>query len=108
MSKNTPAKHATAKKTIEPEADTVNTVENNDVATDAGLSATKQADNAEAKAAKKADKKDHNPNRLENPHAVGMTLDQANAVVKKYGDFKGKETPNDLAQAREVIKRAKA
>ena len=95
MSKNT-----TQKKVEEP----VNIPENAEVSA-VGLSASKQASKAEQKAAKKAEK-GHNANRLENPHATGMSVSQAKEVVKKYGDYKG-ETPDELKRARDVLSRAK-
>jgi len=42
-------------------------------------------------------------NTLENPYATGMTLAKAEEIIKQYGDFKGNEVPNDLAQARKIL-----
>jgi hypothetical protein len=62
---------------------------------------------AEEKAFKKSQKDGFDPNRLENPHARLPSLEEAKATVKSYGDFTGKEVPNDLVAARYVIKNSK-
>jgi hypothetical protein len=62
---------------------------------------------AEEKAFKKSQKDGYDPNRLDNPHARLPSLEEAKATVKSYGDFTGREVPNDLLAARYVIKNSK-
>jgi hypothetical protein len=59
--------------------------------------------NPEQAAFQKSSVEGYDPNRLENPHAVHMTPAMAEEIVKKYGDFKGNEVPNDLLQARKIL-----
>lgn len=79
-------------------------LDNPEVSSDVKRSPTAQAMHNEDKAAKL--KRD--PNALDNPHQRGMSVDQAKEVVKRYGKHEGPETPADLQQANDVLKRAKA
>lgn len=80
------------------EALELNTVQN--VQTEPDLPKSKDP---EELAFKRSQRKDFDPNRLENPYFTAMSEEQAKEVVKSYGDFKGNEVPNDLARARQIL-----
>ncbi len=63
-------------------------------------SSTVTANKAEAKAASAG----KDPNKVENKYAKAMSVEQAEAVVKQYAGLNGIEVPNELKQAREVLK----
>lgn len=85
-------------KPAEAEALEINTVQN--VQHEPDLPKSKDPEEI---AFRKSQKKDYDPNRLENPYFTAMNEEKAKDVVKSYGKFDGDEVPNDLAQARKVL-----
>ncbi len=65
-------------------------------------SSTVTANKAEAKAAVTG----KDPNKVENKYGKAMSVEQAEAVVKQYAGLNGIEIPNELKQAREVLRNA--
>jgi|GEM_PF-5506507 len=59
----------------------------------------------EEKAAQAAGKKD--PNSPENTFAKSMSVKEAEEIVRKYSGINGSEIPNELVQARAVLKKSK-
>lgn len=80
--------------------------ENNDMP-EAVSEVNEESLTAEERAFKKSQKDNYDPNRLENPYFTAMSVKEAKEIVKSYEGSKPLEEPNDLKQAKEVLKNQK-